>query len=130
MRTGLLTRFWAMLGLALGVALLLIPVGIFGLVLWFAAVGLMLAGWWPRPLPPAWEAGEAIPWLRPGEEAGAPAAGGTPGTVEGGGRADPSAVFGADDDSEPLPENGAGEESQPQPEETQGQRRKKRKRRK
>ena len=39
MRTGLLTRFWAMLGLALGVSLLLIPVGIFGLVLWFAAWG-------------------------------------------------------------------------------------------
>ncbi len=51
MRTGLLTRFWAMLGLALGVSLLLVPVGIFGLVLWFAVIGLMLAGWWPGPCP-------------------------------------------------------------------------------
>ena len=74
MRTGLLTRFWAMLGLALGVSLLLVPVGIFGLVLWFAVIGLMLAGWWPAPLPPAWDAGEAIPW--PSREDIGPPAGG------------------------------------------------------
>jgi hypothetical protein len=117
MRTGLLTRFWAYLGLALGVALLLVPIGIFGLVLWFALVGLMTAGWWPRPLPPAWAAGEAIPWPRPGEEGGAPPAGGEPGTVEGSGR---------EVSEQPLPENG---ESPPATGETQGQRRKKRKRR-
>jgi hypothetical protein len=117
MRTGLLTRFWAILGLALGVSLLLVPVGIFGLVLWFAVLGLMLASWWPRPLPPAWGAGEAIPWLRPGDDAGT--AGGTGGTVEGSGREVPE---------QPLTENGAAE-GPAQPTETQGQRRKKRKRR-
>jgi hypothetical protein len=119
LRTGLLTRFWAMLGLALGVALLLIPVGIFGLVLWFAIVGLMLAGVWARPLPPAWAAGEAIPW--PGREdiGPPPAEGGPPGTVEGSGR---------EIAEQPLPEDGVGEQA-PQ-DETPGQRRKKRKRRK
>jgi hypothetical protein len=118
MRTGLLTRFWAILGLALGVSLLLVPVGIFGVVLWFAVIGLMLAGWWPRPLPPAWAAGEAIPWLRPGEDIGpAPEARGPAGTVEGSGR---------EVSEQPLAENGA----EAQPSETQGQRRKKRKRRK
>lgn len=119
MRTGLLTRFWAMLGLALGLALLLVPVGIFGLMIWFAVVGLMLAGWWPRPLPPAWAAGEAIPW--PGREdvGPPPAEGGPPGTVEGSGR---------EIAEQPLPEDGGGE--QPPQGETPGRRRKKRKRRK
>jgi hypothetical protein len=86
MRTGLLTRFWAMLGLALGVSLLLVPVGIFGLVLWFAVIGLMLAGWWPRPLPPAWDAGEAIPWPSREDIGPPPAEGAGPRTVEGSGR--------------------------------------------
>lgn len=118
LRTGLLTRFWAILGLALGVSLLLVPVGIFGLVLWFAAVGLMLARWWPASLPPAWDEGIAIPW--PGREGiAASPEGGGPGTVEGSGR---------QVSEQPLPENGTGEAS-PAQGETQGQRRKKRKRR-
>jgi hypothetical protein len=120
MRTGLLTRFWAMLGVALGVSLVLLPVGIFGLVIWFAVVGLMLAGWWLRPLPPAWAAGEAIPWPSASEDIGPPPEErGGPGTVEGSGR----------EVSEGLPEAGEPPEQVPQPGETQGQRRKKRKRR-
>ena len=117
MRTGLLTRFWAMLGLALGVSLLLVPVGIFGLVLWFAAIGLMLAGWWFRPLPPAWAEGVAIPWPARGD-IGPPPDRGASGTVEGSGR---------EVSEQPLPDNGA--DAPAQPGETQGQRRKKRKRR-
>ncbi len=121
MRTGLLTRFWAILGQALGVSLFLVPVGIFGLVLWFAAVGLMLARWWPAPLPPAWDAGEAIPW--PGRDAigPTPEERGEAGTVEGTGR---------EVSQQPLPENGQPDQP-PEPPygETQGQRRKKRKRR-
>lgn len=117
MRTGLLTRFWAMLGLALGVSVLLVPVGIFGVMLWFAVIGLMLAGWWPKPLPPAWETGEAIPWPRPGEDLGPPPEE-RGGTVEGSGR---------EVSEQPLAENGAEAD---EPRETQGQRRKKRKRRK
>jgi hypothetical protein len=119
MRTGLLTRFMATLGMVFIASLLLIPqVGTFGLVLWFAVLGLMLAGWWTRPLPPAWAAGEAIPWPRPGEDLGPPPEGGAPGTVEGSGR---------EVSEEPLPEDGAGAE---QPRETPGRRRRKRKRRK
>ena len=119
MRTGLLTRFWGTLGLALGVSLLLPLFGIFGLVLWFAAVGLMLARWWPVTLPPAWDAGEAIPWPSGRDDVGPPPAerGGAD-TVEGSGR----------EVSEPRPDEGA--ETPAQPGETQGQRRRKRKRRK
>jgi hypothetical protein len=120
MRTGLLTRFWAMLGLALGVSLLLIPVGIFGLVLWFAAVGLMLAGWWPGSLPPAWAEGVAIPWPGREQDIGPPPDRDGAGTVEGSGR---------EVSEQALPENGAGE-APSAPAETEGQRRKKRKRRK
>jgi hypothetical protein len=120
MRTGLLTRFWAMLGVALGVSLILLPVGIFGLVIWFAVVGLMLAGWWIRPLPPAWAAGEAIPWPGAGGDIGPPPEErGEPGTVEGSGR----------EVSEPAPPEGEPDAEPSQPGDTQGQRRRKRKRR-
>ena len=62
MRTGLLSRFWGALGMAFGLFLIipLLP-PIPGLVLWFAVLGLMFLGFWPRSLPPAWAAGEAIP---------------------------------------------------------------------
>jgi len=69
MRTGLLTRFWGSLGIALGVASVL---GLFQLaLLWFVYVGLLVAGWIPGGRPPAWAAGEAIPWPSPGEKAAA-----------------------------------------------------------
>jgi hypothetical protein len=119
MRTGLLTRFMATLGMVFIAALVVIPqLGPIGMVIWFAILGLMLAGWWIRPLPPAWAAGEAIPWPRPGEDLGPPPEEGPPGTVEGSGR---------EVSEEPLPEDGAGAE---QPRETPGRRRRKRKRRK
>ncbi|HEY4561889.1 MAG TPA: hypothetical protein VIJ36_02865, partial [Thermoanaerobaculia bacterium] len=123
MRLGLLTRFWGALGMAFGL-FLVIPLfpPIPGLVLWFAVTGLMLAGLWPRPLPPAWAAGEAIPWQRPGDDLGPPPEErGPTGTVEGSGR----------EVSEQPPEDGGqyGEPPEPPYGETQGQRRKKRKRR-
>jgi hypothetical protein len=69
MRTGLLTRFWGSLGMALGVAAL------FGLLpfvlIWFLYFGVLLLDRLPRGRPPAWEAGEAIPWPTPGEKAAA-----------------------------------------------------------
>jgi hypothetical protein len=119
MRVGLLTRFWGALGMAFGL-FLVIPLfpPIPGLVLWFAVTGLMFAGRWPRPLPPAWAAGEAIPWQPRGDDVGPPPAGrGGPGTVEGSGR---------EVSEEPLPD---GEPPQRPYGESQGQRRKKRKRR-
>ena len=67
MRTGLLSRFWASLGMALGIAILIgfIPF----LLVWLIYVGLLIAGWLPGGRPPAWAAGEAIPWPTPGEKA-------------------------------------------------------------
>lgn len=69
LRVGLLTRFWGSLGIALGIAVLLglLPIAL----LWFAYLGLLIAGWLPGGRPPAWAAGEAIPWPSPGERAAA-----------------------------------------------------------
>jgi hypothetical protein len=69
MRTGLLTRFWGSLGMALGVATLLGLV--LFLVVWFVYIGLLLLGALPGGRPPAWASGEAIPWPTPGEKAAA-----------------------------------------------------------
>jgi len=115
MRTGLLTRFWATLGMALAVGQVILgDAGRLGLLLWFAVIGLMLLGFWPGARPPAWDAGEAVPWSRPG----AP----PPEAEEGSGR---------EISERPLPEAGAdqGEEQAGAGGVTQGQRRKKRKRR-
>lgn len=66
MRTGLLTRFWGSLGMALGaVSFLFFPFPL----LWFGYLGLLIAGSVPGGRPPAWESGEAEPWPTPGERA-------------------------------------------------------------
>ena len=69
MRTGLLSRFWGSLGMALGVATLLglLPF----LLIWLVYVALLVIGKVPGGRPPAWEAGEAVPWPTPGEKAAA-----------------------------------------------------------
>ncbi|MET0558556.1 MAG: hypothetical protein ABW065_07775 [Solirubrobacterales bacterium] len=74
MRTGVLTRFWASLGMVSGVAFLLGPLFIISL-LWFVYFGLLLIDRVPGGRPPAWAAGEAIPWPTPGEKAAAELAG-------------------------------------------------------
>lgn len=72
MRTGLLTRFAGSLGMALGVAMILIlPVALLLLMIWLVFVGLTFLGKAPGGRPPAWDAGEAIPWPTPGERAAA-----------------------------------------------------------
>jgi hypothetical protein len=69
MRTGLLSRLWGSFGMASAVVFVLIPgLALFTLV-WFLATGLMLLGVWVGGRPPAWEAGVAIPWQKPGEQA-------------------------------------------------------------
>jgi hypothetical protein len=69
MRTGLLSRFWGSLGMALGIAVL---IGFVILaVVWFVYLGLLFLGFLPGGKPPAWEAGEALPWPTPGERAAA-----------------------------------------------------------
>jgi hypothetical protein len=65
MRTGLLTRFWGSLGMALGaVSFIFFQFTL----LWFIYLGLLLAGWVPGGRPPAWQSGEAEPWPTPGEK--------------------------------------------------------------
>lgn len=72
MRTGLLTRFAGSLGMALGVAMVLIfPVALLAIMVWLIFVGLTFLGKAPGGRPPAWEAGEAIPWPTPGERVSA-----------------------------------------------------------
>jgi hypothetical protein len=70
MRVGLLTRFFGTLGMALGAGLIFIvpAVSLLTIVLWFLWLGLLILDRTPTPRPPAWEAGVAIPWPRPGEE--------------------------------------------------------------
>lgn len=73
MRTGLLTRFWGSLGMAMGVAALLLLIQF--TFVWFLYFGLLVAGWIPGGKPPAWESGEAEPWPTPGEKAAGELAG-------------------------------------------------------
>ena len=63
LRTGLLTRFWGSLGIALGAVFSFFT--LFTLA-WFIYVGLLLAGWVPCGRPPAWASGEARPWPKGG----------------------------------------------------------------
>jgi uncharacterized membrane protein (DUF485 family) len=67
MRTGLLTRFWGSLGMALGVSVLFL--GFVGILVYVLAIGMLIGGLWIGDRPAAWEAGRAIPW---------PSAGGQP----------------------------------------------------
>lgn len=66
MRTGLLTRFWGSLGMALGaVSFIFFQFTL----LWFIYLGFLFAGLIPGGKPPAWKTGEAEPWPTPGEKA-------------------------------------------------------------
>ncbi|MFT3863941.1 MAG: hypothetical protein QM729_06690 [Solirubrobacterales bacterium] len=65
MRLGLLSRFWGSLGIALGVAALLLLVQF--CLIFFIYFALLLVGKLPGGRPPAWAAGEAVPWPSPGE---------------------------------------------------------------
>jgi hypothetical protein len=80
MRTGLLSRFWGSLGMALGIAALLLLVQF--TLIFFIYFGLLLIGKVPGGRPPAWAAGEAIPWPTPGEKAAAELEPSEPGTDE------------------------------------------------
>lgn len=68
MRTGLLTRLWGSLGMALG-AVSFFPVFFQLAVLWFIYLGLLIAGRVPGGRPPAWAKGEAVPWPTAGQKA-------------------------------------------------------------
>jgi hypothetical protein len=68
-RVGLLTRFMGSLGMALGASLVILPPALLAVLLWTGYLGLLFVGKVPSGRPPAWDAGEAVPWPRPGEEA-------------------------------------------------------------
>jgi hypothetical protein len=107
LRTGLLTRFWGSLGVALGAAMIIIlPIALLGSVIWFLALGMLLLGFGRRARPPAWEAGVAMPW----PPRGAPPPDDPGGPVEGSGR-DISGEGPEDPPEDPPPgpgENGSG----------------------
>lgn len=71
-RVGLLTRFFGTLGMALGGAQILLAgapqLAQTAMMIWFAWLGFLILDRTPRGRPPAWDAGEAVPWPRPGEE--------------------------------------------------------------
>ena len=68
-RTGLLPRFFGTFGMALGASLIFIlQIALLVMLCWFAYFGLMLLGRTRAGRPPAWDAGEAIPWPAPGQE--------------------------------------------------------------
>jgi hypothetical protein len=101
MRVGLLTRFWGTLGMALGVSVLFIS--LVGAVIFFAVAGLLIGGFWPGGRPPAWDAGKAIPWPKPGE---APEG---PGDSGGDEPALPPGAGGDGDAADPSPSEGSTE---------------------
>ncbi len=78
MRVGLVSRFFGTLGMALGGVLVVLAPQLQLLLLviaiWMGWLGFIYLDRVPRGRPPAWVAGEAIPWPKPGEQAPDPAA--------------------------------------------------------
>jgi len=114
MRTGLLSRFWGSLGMALGVAALLLLVQF--TLIFFIYFGLLLIGKVPGGRPPAWAAGEAIPWPSAGEKAAA--------DMDPRGKGGDGEVIDVEAVEEEPAENGNGSDSDP----TGGSRRKRKQR--
>jgi len=107
-RVGLLTRFWGSLGMALGaVSFLFFQFTL----LWFVYLGLLISGRVPRGRPPAWEAGEAVPWPTPGQVAA-----GEAGSVA------------AEASGRPLPQDGDADAEPANPPRQRGERRKRKRR--
>jgi hypothetical protein len=80
-RVGLLTRFFGTLGMALGVSVVLLPFAPALIALWLGWLGLIFIDRVPGGRPPAWDAGEAVPWPPAGQQRSG--ASGRGGTVEG-----------------------------------------------
>jgi hypothetical protein len=69
-RVGLLTRFFGTLGMALGVSVVLLPFAPALIALWLGWLGLIFIDKVPGGRPPAWAAGEAVPWPPSGGQRG------------------------------------------------------------
>jgi hypothetical protein len=55
--------------MALGASMILIlPIAVLAMLAWTGFLGLTFVGKVPGGRPPAWDAGKAIPWPRPGEQ--------------------------------------------------------------
>lgn len=93
MRVGLVSRFFGTLGMALGGALVVIApqLSLLAIAIWMGWLGFIYLDRVPRGRPPAWVAGEAIPWPKPGEQVPEPAAD----VIEG----DATEAFAASEDS-------------------------------
>jgi hypothetical protein len=94
LRVGLLPRWLGMLGILAGV-LIFLPIGGAELqvvpAFWMAMMGVLYIGKWPNGEPPAWAAGEAIPWpSRAQARAGAQAGNGRPAPAAAGAAAAPA----------------------------------------
>jgi hypothetical protein len=85
LRTGLLPRWMAFLGMFSALLILLPNIGpTLQLIpaFWLVMTGMLMSGKWPGGDPPAWEAGEARPWpSRAQMRAGAAGRAGTPAAV-------------------------------------------------
>jgi hypothetical protein len=75
-RVGLLTRFFGTLGMALGVSVVLLPFAPALIALWLGWLGLIFIDKVPGGRPPAWAAGEAVPWPPSGAQRGRGGGGG------------------------------------------------------
>lgn len=93
MRVGLVSRFFGTLGMALGGALVVIApqLSLLAIAIWMGWLGFIYLDRVPRGRPPAWVAGEAIPWPKPGEQVPEPGAD----VIEG----DATEAFAASEDS-------------------------------
>jgi hypothetical protein len=136
MRTGLLSRFWGSLGLALGVVFVFFT--LFTLV-WFIYLGLLFVGWVPGGRPPAWASGKAMPWPAggglfggPARDGGAAGAGGPDPTGDDGSRGAVLEGYGEPVDGESVEDNtgvtGPGSAGEGSGDSTQVERRKRKKR--
>jgi hypothetical protein len=65
LRVGLITKFVGYVGIGAAAASLLLigsPIGLFVEIIWLLSMAYLLSGRWPSGDPPAWKAGEAVPW--------------------------------------------------------------------
>lgn len=95
-RTGLVTRFYGTLGMALGASLLFPPLAQLALpmlFLWFGYMALLISNRLRRGRPPAWDAGQAVPWPASGQEPVAVGGDAGPDVIEG----DASEIPGVDE---------------------------------
>jgi hypothetical protein len=67
-RIGLITRMFSTMGAIAAATLIILPLAPALIGVWLTWLGLTFLGRTPRGRPPAWDAGVAIPWPRPGQD--------------------------------------------------------------